>query len=139
MRNGKSWAKAPGYYLWILVLLVACGGGGAPPASIPAPVSQKLSISPPQPNGAITITGEPGAVQPGALVQAKNVSEQGPFLVVVKSWLIRSALAQTFETETFADDQGAFTLLIDGASGDQIDVRQEVGGEFSPPVSLTVP
>jgi hypothetical protein len=119
-------------------LLVACGGGGAPPASIPAPVSQKLSISPPDPNGAITITGEPGAVQPGARVQAKNVTQVGPFFIV-RGWLIRSALAQTFETETFADDLGAFTLLIDGASGDQIDVRQEVGGEFSPAVSLTVP
>lgn len=137
MRKPRG-AKAPIHFILTLFLLVACSGGGAPPASIPAPVSQKLSISPPAPNGAITITGEPGAVQPGARVQAKNVSEEGPFLIV-KSWLIRSALAQTFETETFADDFGAFSLLIDGASGDQIDVRQEVGGEFSPPVSLTVP
>ncbi len=138
MRKGGSGALAPCYYLLVLLTLVACGGGGAPPASIPAPVSQKLSISPPDPNGAITITGEPGAVQPGARVQAKNVTQQGPFLIV-RSWLIRSALAQTFETETFADDLGAFTLLIDGSSGEQIDVRQEVGGEFSPAVSLIVP
>ena len=138
MRKGGSGALAPVYYLLVLLLLVACGGGGAPPASIPAPVSQKLSISPPSPTGAVTITGEPGAVQPGALVQAKNVNQVGPFLTVM-NWLIRSAQAQTFETETFADDLGAFTLLIDGASGDQIDIRQEVGGEFSPPVSLIVP
>lgn len=131
-------AKALCFHLLGFFLLVSCGGGGAPPASIPAPVSQKLSISPPAPNGAITITGEPGAVQPGARVQAKNVTEQGPFLIVRSFW-IRSALAQTFETETFADDFGAFSLLIDGASGDQIDVRQEVGGEFSSAVSLTVP
>ncbi len=138
MRKSGSGPLAPIYYLIVLFLLVACSGGGAPPASIPAPVSQKLSISPPDPTGAVTITGEPGAVQPGALVQAKNVTQSGPFLIV-RGWLIRSAVAQTFEVETFADDLGGFTLLIDGSFGDQIDIRQEVGGEFSPAVSLSVP
>ncbi|MCC7343382.1 MAG: hypothetical protein IT573_00485 [Deltaproteobacteria bacterium] len=115
-----------------------CGGGGAPPASIPAPVTQLMTISEPGPTGAVSITGAPGAVQPNANVQAQNVDQVGPF-TWLKELLIRSAHAQTFFVEVTADDQGAFNLLIDGTSGDRIDIRQEVNGEFSPAVSLTVP
>ncbi|MCC6271897.1 MAG: hypothetical protein IT572_00395 [Deltaproteobacteria bacterium] len=115
-----------------------CGGGGAPPASIPAPVTQFMTISPPGPTGAVSIIGGPDAVQANANVQAQNVNQVGPF-TWLKELLIRNAHAQTFFVEVTADNQGAFNLLIDGASGDRIDIRQEVSGEFSPAVSLTVP
>lgn len=115
-----------------------CGGGGAPPASIPAPVTQLMTISEPGPTGAVSIVGAPGAAQPGANVQAQNVNQVGPF-TWLKELLLRSAHAQTFFVEVTADNQGAFNLLIDGATGDRIDIRQEVNGDFSPAVSLTVP
>ena len=126
------------FFLLTVAALVACGGGGAPPASIPAPVTQLMTISPPGPTGAITIQGQDGAALPNANVQAQNVTAVGPF-----SWLkqlfIRNAHAQTFTTEVPANAQGAFILQIDGASGDQIDIRQELNGDISPEVSLTVP
>ena len=116
----------------------SCGGGGAPPASIPAPVTQLMTISPPSQTGAVLITGEPGAALANATVQARNVNQVGPFSWL-KELLIRSAHAQIFITETVADDQGAFSLQIDGTSGDSIDIRQELNGDFSDPVTLTVP
>ena len=131
------------FYLLSLVFLASAAtwlgcGGGTPPASIPAPVTQLMTISPPGPTGAISISGQPGAVQPNALVQARNVDQVGPF-TWLRELLLRSAHAQTFQTEVFADDQGAFNLLIDGASGDTIEIRQEVNGDVSPAVALTVP
>ncbi len=136
-------------HLWLLALsallicpLLGCGAG-APPASIPAPFSSLLSISPPDPTGAITISGAAGSVEPNANVQAQNISQAGPFTFLKKwkDWLIRSAYAQLiFFAEVPADNQGAFNnLRVDGASGDIIGVRQEVGGEFSPDTQLTVP
>ncbi|MFO1463439.1 MAG: hypothetical protein U1F66_06650 [bacterium] len=113
-------------------------GGGAPPASIPAPVTQLMTISPPDPTGAVTISGQPGAALANANIEARNVNQVGPF-TWLKELLIRSAFAQIFTAQTTADAQGAFTLLIDGASGDRIDIRQELNGDFSAPVTLTVP
>ena len=126
------------FFLFTCSALIACGGGGAPPASIPAPVTQLMTISSPGPTGAITIQGQDGAALPNANVQARNVDQVGPF-TWLKQLLIRNAHAQTFITEVPADNQGAFILQIDGASGDRIDIRQELNGDFSPEVSLTVP
>src|SRR5262245_39168738 len=123
----------------VLVPWLGCGGAGSPPASIPAPVSSLMTISAPDPTGAVTINGAPGSVQPGATVQAKNITQAGPFTRWENPFL-RNAYAQIFEAQVIADDQGAFTnLRVDGASGDQIGIRQEVGGEFSPVTTLTVP
>ncbi|MCE9624417.1 MAG: hypothetical protein K8R69_03025 [Deltaproteobacteria bacterium] len=121
-----------------LLALFSCGGGGAPPASIPAPVTQLMRISPPDQTGAVQITGQDGAALPNATVQARNVNQVGPFSWL-KNLLLREARAQTFITETVANANGAFTLLIDGATGDQIDLIQELNGDVSDPVSLTVP
>ncbi len=127
--------------IFLILALAApgCGGGAAPPASIPAPVASFMTISPPDPNGAVTINGGPNTVLPGATVQAKNITQAGPFT----RWenpLIRKAFAQIFQAEVIADDQGAFTnLQVDGIPGDRIGVRQEVGGEFSAVTELIVP
>jgi len=128
---------ATGLVLLNLAVLSACGGG-APPASIPAPVTQLMTVSPPDPTGAVTITGQPGSVLPNATVEARNVNQVGPFSWL-KQLLIRSAFAQTFTNQATADAQGAFSLLIDGASGDRIDIRQQLNGDFSDPVSVIVP
>ncbi len=130
------------YFVFILLLgnlftWIGCGGG-APPASIPAPVTQLMTISPPDPTGAVTITGQPGAALANATIEARNVNQVGPFSWL-KQLLIRSAFAQTFQVTTQADNQGAFSFLIDAASGDRIDIRQDLNGDVSDPVSLTVP
>ena len=121
-----------------LLIWAGCGGAGAPPASIPAPVTQLMTISPPDQTGAVQITGQDGAALPNATVQARNVNQVGPFSWL-KNLLLREAHAQTFITETVANANGAFTLLIDGATGDRIDLIQELNGDISDPVSLTVP
>jgi len=118
--------------------LSGCGGVGSPPASIPAPVSQLIALSPPGPTGAVGITGDVGSVEPGATVQARNVTQAGPFTRLL-NWLIRKAYAQIFEDSTVADDEGAFFLLIDAESGDTIAIRQIVGGEVSPETDKIVP
>src|SRR5262245_28306680 len=128
------------FLISLSVLALQSCGSGAPPASIPAPVASFMTISPPDPvNGAVTINGAPGTVNPGATVQAKNITQAGPFT----RWenpLLRKAFAQIFQAEVIADDQGAFTnLQVDGATGDRIGIRQEVGGEFSAVTELIVP
>ena len=119
--------------------VAGCGSGvSAPPASIPAPVSSLISLTPPDPTGLIIVTGDVGSVEPGATVIAANITKGG----VVLWWedlFIRSAHAQLFEATTNADDQGRFILNIDGDSGDQIGIRQQVGTEESDVTIKIVP
>ncbi|HSA60498.1 MAG TPA: hypothetical protein VLJ37_12535 [bacterium] len=113
-------------------------GASAPPASIPAPVSSLISLTPPDDTGLIVVTGDVGSVEPGATVIAANVTKGG----VVFRWedlFIRSAFAQVFEATTTADDAGRFVLNIDGDSGDQIGIRQQVGTEQSDVTFVVVP
>src|SRR5262245_43644476 len=116
-----------------------CGGSGAssPPASIPAPVSSLITLTTPDPTGLIIVTGQDNSVEPNALVLAANLSQGG----TVFRWqdlFIRNAYAQTFEASTNADANGAFSLFIDGSTGDQIGLRQEVGGVQSGVTTLIV-
>lgn len=113
-------------------------GASSPPASIPAPVSSLITASPPDQTGLIVVAGQDGAVEPNATVLAANLTQGG----TVFRWedlLIRSAYAQVFQATANADANGAFTLEIDGASGDQIGLRQEVGGEQSNVTVVDVP
>jgi len=126
------------FFLTVLILspFIGCGAG-APPASIPAPVSQRLTALPPNQDGLVGIIGAPGAVNPGANVEATNLTQGGSF-----SWLdliIPKAYAQVGVVTTQADDQGGFILDIPGASGDDIAIRQEVNGDFSPETIIQVP
>jgi hypothetical protein len=119
--------------------VAGCGSGASsPPASIPAPVSSLITLTPPDDTGLIIVTGDMGSVEPGATVLAANITKGG----VVLWWedlLIRSAHAQVFETSTFADDEGRFVINIDGDSGDQIGIRQQVGTEESDVTIKIVP
>lgn len=120
--------------------VAGCSGGGAssPPASIPAPVSSLITLTTPDNTGLIVVTGQDGAVNPNATVLAANLTQGG----TVFRWedlIIRSAYAQVFQAATNADANGAFILNIDGNSGDQIGLRQEVGGEQSAITVIDVP
>lgn len=113
-------------------------GASSPPASIPAPVSSLITLTEPDQTGLIVVTGDAGSVEPGAMVLAANLTQGG----VVFRWedlLIRSAHAQVIQATATADDQGRFSLNIDGASGDQIGLRQQVGAEQSDVTVLDVP
>ena len=126
------------FFLAVLVLLPFYGcGAGAPPASIPAPVSQRLTVLPPNQDGLVGIIGAPGAVNPGANVEATNITQGGSF-----SWLdliIPKAQAGAPVITVTADDQGGFILDIPAASGDDIALRQEVNGDFSDETIVQVP
>lgn len=119
--------------------IAGCGSGASvPPASIPAPVSSLISLTVPDPTGLIIVTGDEGAVEPGATVVAANISKGG-VVNLWTDWLIPSAHAQVFEATTTADDAGRFVLNIDGDSGDQIGLRQQVGTEESDVTIKIVP
>lgn len=119
--------------------VAGCGSGAsAPPASIPAPVSSLITVSPPDPDtGVVFISGGPDSVEPNATVLAANVTLGG---VISRLWdlVIRSAHAQ-LAVNAVADDTGQFFLEILGNSGDEIEIVQEVGGEKSEPTLVTVP
>lgn len=119
--------------------VTGCGGGAnVPPASIPAPVSSLITVSPPDNAGFVLVAGDVGSVNANATVIAANATRGG----VVFHWealLIRSALAQVVEATTTADNQGRFTLELEASSGDRIDLRQEVGAEQSAVTSIDVP
>lgn len=127
----------------LLLSLWGCGGGLAPPpASIPAPVSQLLTVLPPNADGNSGVLGAAGSVQPGATVQATNLTQGGSFSALEPSPLdlfIRTAHAQTLVFETVADDQGAFAVDVPADSGDDIAIRQVVDGEASDFVIRPVP
>jgi len=129
-------------FLFLLPALSSTGGCGSgassPPASIPAPVSSLISLTVPDPTGLIIVTGDVGAVEPGATVIAANISKGG-VAMWWEDWLIPSAHAQVFEATTTADDAGRFVLNIDGDSGDQIGLRQQVGAEESDVTIKIVP
>ncbi len=126
------------FLLASLILLPMFGcGAGAPPASIPAPVSQRLTVLPPNQDGLVGIIGAPGAVNPGANVEATNLTQGGSFSIL--DLIIPKAQAQVGVVTVTADDQGGFILDIQGATGDDIALRQEVGGEFSDETIVQVP
>src|SRR4030095_16923047 len=109
----------------LLLPLWGCGGIAPPPASIPAPVSQLITVNPPDANGNAAIIGSAGSVLPNANVQATNISQGGSFLVIdeasILDLLIPSAHAQQpLVVQTTADDQGRFALDIPANSGDDI-------------------
>lgn len=115
-----------------------CGSGvNAPPASIPAPVSSLISVSPPDQDGLVLVSGAPGAVLPNANVIAANLT-QGGFVQRLESLFIRSAHAQVQAAVT-ADDQGAFDLELEANEGDEIGIRQIVDSEPSDVTIVNVP
>lgn len=133
---------------FFLILLLVVGalnwkacGGGAPPASIPAPVSSLLAVSPPDAGGTVTVSGAAGSVLPGATVTGTNATATG----LAWEWrnlLLRAAFAQQqgqFQDETIADSLGAFVIRLTASPGDTLFIQQEVNGEFSEITEKQVP
>ncbi|HEX5035592.1 MAG TPA: hypothetical protein VFX30_00315 [bacterium] len=115
-----------------------CGSGvNAPPASIPAPVSSLITVSPPNQDGIVLVSGAPGAVLPNASVIAANLT-QGGFVQRLEELFLRSAHAQVQAAVT-ADDQGAFDLELEASEGDEIGIRQIVDSEPSDVTIVNVP
>jgi DNA-binding beta-propeller fold protein YncE len=136
----------------VLLLLTAgmlgCGAV-SPPVGIPAPVSQLLSVSNPDANGTVTLTGAPGSVVAGADVTAANTTQGG----VVQKLKLELVLYRTahagngddngdvtapLTNTAIAGPDGSFQLILHADIGDEIQVVQTVNGETSPPASIVV-
>lgn len=123
--------------------LTGCGGGAAPPASIPAPVSSLMVASAPDNTGAVTINGNPGAiptpVEAGATVQAQNCTQGQCSLF--RKFFLKSAWAQTFFAEVPVQPDGSFTnLRVDIVQPtDPIGIRQSTPSGDSPFIQIQAP
>ncbi len=129
--------KLPMGLRWVLgipLLLVLAGclsgaGESAPPLSIPAPVTGRITVSSPDDQGQIAVIGEDNAVDANALVLAINTSNAVALLNLFDR-LIPNAYAQTFPERctflghacTFADANGAFEILLPGDEDDDIEI-----------------
>ncbi|MBI4411610.1 MAG: hypothetical protein HY541_03905 [Deltaproteobacteria bacterium] len=101
--------------------LISCSGGNAtPPASIPAPVSGLISISSPDTEGFVRITGGAGSVENNAEVQVNNLT-------------ISSSVSAN------ADADGSFETEIAASIGDSLEILQTVDGSTSTASAEEVP
>ncbi len=111
-------------------------GASAPPISLPAPVTGRMTISSPDETGAALVIGDEGAVPAGSLVQVINTTQDPAGLKVSQKLSetlmsallspIPSAQAQTsfpevctraFHACVFAGTDGSFEVII-GAEND---------------------
>jgi len=128
-----------GFLLLTCFGLGGCTGGASPPASLPAPVSQLISVGNPDSIGLVSVFGAAGSVLPNALVRAQNLTQTA----ANSSWmdlLIPLAMAQGSDptVSVEADNLGQFELGIKADVGDTILVQQLLDGEQSPNVDLKV-
>ena len=139
----KSWAGLRSLlflgFLGLFSNSLGCGGA-SPPIGIPAPVSNLMTISPPDANGTVGLLGEPGAVLRDAVVSSANITEGG----TVRLWEralygVAQAQATQMDRTVVAASDGSFRMRLFGKPGDVIRVVQSLGGEQSPGTDLTVP
>ncbi len=119
--------------------LLSCSGASSPPASLPAPVSQLISIGNPDEIGLVSVLGTSGSVLPNAVVRAQNISQ----ITVVNRWydfLVSVAWAQVGDpvVSVEANNEGAFEIGLKANIGDSIFIMQVFNGEQSPNVDLKV-
>lgn len=93
-------------------------GGGTPSTEIPAPVSH-LSISSPDSNGLVRVTGAAGFADGGSTVTVTNEGASSSHLI--RDLFIRSAWAQASVTVT-ANADGSFETTLAASAGDRISV-----------------
>jgi Uncharacterized conserved protein len=115
---------------------ISCGGA-SPPAGIPAPVSNLMSVSNPDGSGTVTVTGAPGAVNPGATVLGDNLSGGSSGL---QSLLIRTAIAEStaLSSTTIASTDGSFQLRLTASIGNSLRITQSVDKDTSLPTQVQV-
>lgn len=124
------------------LLMGILGCPASPPAGIPAPVSELLSVGAPDSRGLVFVSGDPGAVNPGAQVTATNVTEtasksllEGLLISVVHAG---ESAPPAFITTVTADSEGSFNLFLNADFGDVIEVVQTVEGQTSDATGLVV-
>lgn len=135
----------PFRFLFLLILLVfgllrsgalSCGGA-SPPAGIPAPVSNLMSVGNPDGSGTVTVTGAPGSVNPGAMVSGSNTS--GVASSFSRLWMNAAwAENQSFSASTIADTDGSFRLRLNASIGNILRLTQALGTDTSLPTELPV-
>lgn len=125
-------------YLLSVLHLQSCGGGAAPPAGIPAPVSSFITVTSPNPDGFVRVTGAAGSVPGGATVTAGNVT-QGAIVKNFHSFFIRSARAE-IQNSVVANSDGSFVISdIEADIGDTIRIRYELNAFTSEVTDKLVP
>lgn len=142
-----------GGLLLLLGLLWGCSGGAvsAPPVSLPAPVTGRITVSSPDEDGEVTIEGDEGAVSESAFVLAINETEaQSAFLTFPFSFQSVSAEGEGFHSICNevghaciqADVTGAFSMTIAASIDDSIAVVEfdnDTGFEKSERLRKPVP
>ena len=136
--------------------IVGCGGMSAPPVSLPTPVTGRITISAPDADGNITVTGEDGSVSASSTVLAENESVTASLMDRFLSAFVSKAYATPSTSDNScpsvysgtgyqcatADENGAFTLLIAGSAGDSISIAlidPSTGALLSDPLTRSVP
>lgn len=129
---------------FLTIFIMSHCGGGSPGPNIPAPVGELMSISSPDVQGLVKVSGMNGAVFPQAKVIVTNVSiHKGDNLIngLKKAPYLDDLRQQTTLTqvETIADINGAFEVFVRGAVKDEVEVVQVFEGEVSDATELIVP
>ncbi len=102
---------------WLPAMALAAVATACATPTLPLPPPDALTISPPDVDGIVTVTGE---VLPDAYVYCLNLdTEMGVFLR--------------------ADDTGMFTIRIPAESGQYLSVWQEARAQRGPPADIRVP
>jgi len=109
------------------------GSSSTPPVDIPSPVSH-LSISTPDSNGEVTVTGDAGFADGSTLVTVLNASQTARLFTDL---FISVAHAGTSSTVTSNAD-GSFQTTISASAGDSLTVSYTNGGTATS-VSDSVP
>jgi len=132
MVNMKSLLKIAGVIL-VIIFLEACGANtasmSAPPVELPAPVTGRITVSEPDGDGNVSITGTEGAVTSSSLVLATNETIAGVQVFNILDLFIKSAhAAGAFPTIcsevgracAWADADGSFEITLAAEEGDSI-------------------
>ncbi len=125
---------------FIIASMVHCGGG-SPGPNIPAPVGELMSISSPDLEGLVKVTGMNGAVFPQATVVVTNKSKhEGDSLIkdLNKAGDLRQESITT-QAATVADINGSFEVYVRADIKEEVAVVQILEGEQSDETELIVP
>lgn len=113
----------------LAIFLEACGSSsGAPPLSIPAPATANITISSPDAQGLVTVTGAAVEARANFIIQATNTTASSALLEELINLLISEALAQVAVAcgdhcvQTTAAADGSFSLQIEADRDDVLSI-----------------
>lgn len=130
--------------------LMAAGAGGcsagasAPPVSLPAPITGRLTVTSPDESGVALVIGDNGAVPADSLVHATNETQASAAFVVFPdlSTTQPDICKLAFHGCAFADADGSFEISLNASADDSIAVGildQTTGSTISEKTSHSVP